>query len=237
MTKPSQPPKHIGFILDGNGRWATKKQLPRLLGHKAGTEAVRRTLESAKKHGIKIVSLYAFSSENWSRPQAEINGIFALLEEFLTKYGEEFEKNKMKLRTMGDLSKLPLPLVKKIFQLSEKSKANSGLIVNIALNYGGRDELVRAVNNIIQSGKKQITAQDIQENLYTHDLPDPDLIVRTSGEQRLSNFMPFQSSYSELYFPKVKWPDFNERWFSKALKVFEKRKRRFGGIDIKKPNT
>lgn len=234
MKKTLSVPKHIGFILDGNGRWATKKHLPRLHGHKAGIDAVKKTLENAKKYGVEIISLYAFSTENWSRPKEEIDGIFKLLENFLENYKNEFIENGMRLRTMGDISKLPKTLVKKIEELSEKTRNNSTLVVNIGLNYGGRDELVRAVNELIKSGSKKITISDIQKNLYTHDLPDPDLIVRTSGEQRLSNFMLFQSSYSELYFPKVKWPDFNERWFLKTLKAFKKRHRRYGGIVAKK---
>ena len=227
-------PKHLAIILDGNGRWATKKGLPRTFGHKAGIEAVKSTVENAKEIGIKVLSFFAFSTENWKRDKLEVDAIFDILRNYIKDNENEYLSKNIKLVTMGDLTKLPNDLFCKFEELKEKTKANDGLIVNIGLNYGGRDELARAFNQMIKDGKKSVTANDIKEYLYTSDLPDPDFIIRTSGEQRLSNFMLYQCAYSEFYFPKVLWPDFNKKHLMKAIKVYSKRDRRFGGINKEK---
>ncbi len=223
-------PNHVALILDGNGRWATKRHLPRTVGHQAGIEAVKKAVDAGQELGIKILSFFAFSTENWKRDKEEVDGIFKILKNYIKENEEEYLQKNLKLVTMGDLTKLPMGLCEDIESLKEKTKNNSGMIVNIGLNYGGRDELVRAFNRLAADGKTEISEADIKNELYTADLPDPDLIVRTSGEQRLSNFMLYQSAYSELYFPKVLWPDFRKKHLLKAIKEFGKRNRRFGNV-------
>ena len=227
-------PNHVAIILDGNGRWATRRGLPRTIGHKAGIEAVKRTVEGASELGIKVLSFFAFSTENWKRDKSEIDAIFEILRNYLKENEEEYLSKNLKLVTMGDISKLPEDIYKKFEELKEKTKSNTGMIVNIGLNYGGRDELVRAYNALLKQGKEVTSEEEIKKYLYTSSLPDPDFIIRTSGEQRLSNFMLYQCAYSELYFPKVLWPDFNKKYLIKALKNYSKRDRRFGGITKEK---
>ena len=221
-------PNHVAIILDGNGRWATRRGLPRTIGHKAGIEAVKRTVDGASELGIKVLSFFAFSTENWKRDKSEID------RNYLKENEEEYLSKNLKLVTMGDISKLPEDIYKKFEELKEKTKSNTGMIVNIGLNYGGRDELVRAYNALLKQGKEVTSEEEIKKYLYTSSLPDPDFIIRTSGEQRLSNFMLYQCAYSELYFPKVLWPDFNKKYLIKALKNYSKRDRRFGGITKEK---
>ena len=227
-------PKHVAIILDGNGRWATRRGLPRTVGHKAGIEAVKRTVEGANELGIEVLSFFAFSTENWKRDKAEIDAIFEILRTYLKENEEEYLGKNLKLLTMGDISKLPEDIYKKFEELKDKTKNNTGMIVNIGLNYGGRDEIVRAFNTLLKEGKKVTNEDEIKEYLYTNSLPDPDFIIRTSGEQRLSNFMLYQCAYSELYFPKVLWPDFNKKHLITALKNYSKRDRRYGGITKEK---
>ena len=229
MNLTNNFPSHVGIIMDGNGRWASKRHLPRLAGHKAGVEAIRRTIEFAEEFGLKVLTFFAFSTENWKRDKEEVEGIFDIVRSYANTDFEELEKRNIRLETMGDISKIPSDLFQKLLEVKEKTKNNTGLILNLAINYGARDELVMCFNNLVKLGKKEITEQDIAQNLYSASLPDPDLIIRTSGEQRLSNFMLYQSSYSELYFTKVFWPSFKKRHFKKALKTFSKRERRFGG--------
>lgn len=229
MTE-SRIPNHIAIIMDGNGRWATKRGKPRLFGHKAGVESLKRTIFACLDFKIKVLSIFAFSTENWKRPKEEVDGIFNLIEEFTEDSFKPFMDNGVKIRTMGDLSKLPDKLKNLLLDLTEKTKHNENLILNIGINYGGRAEIVRAVNKVIESGVKECTEQDIINNLYTFDLPDPDLIIRASGENRISNFMLFQCAYSEFYFPKVHWPDFNKKQIQKAISAYQKRNRRFGGL-------
>lgn len=221
-------PEHIGIIMDGNGRWALKRGFSRLIGHQNGVEAVRKTIDYASNIGIKVLTLFAFSTENWKRDKQEIDGIFYIVEQYLEKDYDEFLKKDIKLRTMGDITKLPKKIYDKLIEYTNSTYNNKGLIVNIAINYGARDELLRACNELIKQGKKA-TLEDLKKHLYSKDLPDPDLIIRTSGEMRLSNFMLFQSAYSELYFTKSYWPSFNIRQFNKALIEYSKRDRRFGG--------
>ena len=229
MNLTNNFPSHVGIIMDGNGRWASKRHLPRLAGHKAGVEAIRRTIEFAEEFGLKVLTFFAFSTENWKRDKEEVEGIFDIVRSYANTDFEELEKRNIRLETMGDISKIPSDLFQKLLEVKEKTKHNTGLILNLAINYGARDELVMCFNNLVKLEKKEITEQDIAQNLYSASLPDPDLIIRTSGEQRLSNFMLYQSSYSELYFTKVFWPSFKKRHFKKALKTFSRRERRFGG--------
>lgn len=227
-------PVHIGIIMDGNGRWAKKRLLPRLAGHKAGVDALKRVTEAAQKLGIKVISYFAFSTENWKRSKQEVDGIFDLVLKNLKENYDRFVNGKTKIMTMGDISKLPKELYELLLDITEKTKNNTEFIVNIALNYGSRSELAHAFTNLAQKGKTTISEEDIKSELYTHDLPDPDLIIRTSGEMRLSNFMLFQSAYSELYFPKIHWPDFDEKQLKKAIIEYQSRERRFGNVKQEK---
>lgn len=223
-------PHHMAFIIDGNGRWAKKRGLPRTIGHKAGVETVKNTVEYCLEIGIKVASFYTFSTENWNRPKAEIDEIFNLLRDYINKNTDEYKAKGVKLITSGDLTKLPSDIQKALKKAKEQTKNNSKLIVNIAINYGGRDEIIKAVNNLIKKGVKSVTKETFAKELYTANLPELDIIVRTSGERRLSNFMLYQSAYSELYFPKIYWPAFNKKEFYKALIEYQKRNRRFGAI-------
>jgi undecaprenyl diphosphate synthase len=226
----SRLPKHVAFIMDGNGRWAKKRGMPRVYGHKIGANALVRVVRRADELGLKIVSFYAFSTENWNRPKAEVDEIFRLIKQGLKSKRNSFVKRNMKLKVVGDISKLPPDLTKLIEQVEEQTKNNTGLIVNIALNYGGRAEIVQAVNKILKDGLNQVDEKTFASYLQTADIADPDLVIRTSGEQRLSNFMMYECAYSELYFPKKHWPSFNAKEVDKAIVEFQKRNRRFGKI-------
>ena len=223
-------PQHIAIIMDGNGRWAKQRHLPRLAGHNAGAKAVERTLEAAKKRGIKYITLYAFSTENWARPKEEINGLMTLLEETLDRYTKDAAKHGVKLLVSGEKQPLPPNLIKKIEYAVSSTKDNTKITLNLALNYGGRQEIIQAVNRAIKDGKKSLQPEDLQQYLYQPHLPEPELLIRTSGEERLSNFLLWQAAYSEFYFTSVLWPDFNEKEFDKALEAYQKRVRRFGAI-------
>lgn len=224
-------PKHIAFIIDGNGRWAVKRGLDRSLGHKAGMNTLKNTLNKAFDIGIDVVSIYVFSTENWQRPQKEVDYLIELFREFFkTDYYKDI-KQKVKLSIMGDYKKFPKDIADEIDKNIENSKNyDTPKTLNIGLNYGGQDEIVRAVNNIIKDNVKDVTKDIFNSYLYTANLPPLDFVVRTSGEQRLSNFMLWQSAYSEFYFPKILWPDFSEKYLIKSLKEYEKRSRRFGSI-------
>ena len=231
FDKKIKLPTHIAFIMDGNGRWATKRGLPRNVGHREGVKAIERTILASLKFGIKYVTFFCFSTENWKRSKEEVDGIFSLLRDYLSKNDNIFIKNKIKLNSIGVLDPFPSDLKNAIIDTQIKtSEYDDNLVVNFALNYGGRDEIVRAVNKIIKNGNKSINEKEFAQFLDTANLPDPDFVVRTSGEERLSNFLLYQLAYSELYFPKIYWPDFNERQLLKSLKVFSKRNRRFGGV-------
>lgn len=223
-------PQHVAIIMDGNGRWAKERHLPRVAGHNAGAKAVQRTLEAAQRADIKFLTLYAFSTENWVRPQDEIDGLLQLLEQTLDRYTKEAAKHGVRLLVSGEKDRLPPSIVEKIEHAIASTAANIGLTLNLALNYGARQEIVHAANALIQAGKTNITMQDIQAHLYQPSLPDPELIIRTSGEERLSNFLLWQAAYSEFYFTPVLWPDFNGAEFEKALAAYQARVRRFGGI-------
>ncbi len=222
-------PKHIAFILDGNGRWAKKRGLPRTLGHREGVKAIERTLLALIDLKIPYASFYAFSTDNWKRSQEEIFGLFDLAKQYFSKGIDFFNSHDIKVTFFGDLSAFPMDLQIVLKEVSNKTKNNKTLVTGFCLNYGGREDIVHAINSLLKENKKLITLDDISKNLYSKNFPDPDFVIRTSGEQRLSNFQLWQISYSELYFPKVLWPDFNKKYLLKSLKVFSKRKRRFGG--------
>lgn len=228
-TKLINLPRHIAFIMDGNGRWAKRRGMPRNYGHKKGSERISEIIKSCYDLGIGTVSLYAFSCENKNRPKDEVDKIFDLLREFFDKRYDEFEKNDIKVRIMGDLAELPNDLKQSVEKAVADTK-NKKNILNIGINYGARQEILRAVNSAVFEGKKRFTEQEFNNYLYTSGMPDPDLIIRTGGEVRLSNFMLYQAAYSELYFTKVYWPDFDVKQLYKALKYFSVRQRRYGKI-------
>ena len=230
QTLVNPVPQHIAIIMDGNGRWAQERHLPRLAGHNAGAKAVERTLKTAQKAGVKCLTLYAFSTENWSRPKDEIEGLFKLLEQTLDRYTQDAAKHGLRLLVSGEKEPLPPAILEKIAYAVKSTEHNTGLTLNLALNYGARQEIVHAVNALLAAGKQQISMQDISQHLYQPQLPEPELIIRTSGEERLSNFLLWQAAYSELYFSPVLWPDFNEQEFEKALSDYRTRRRRFGAL-------
>ena len=220
--------------MDGNGRWARKRGLPTIAGHRAGVKAADRIVEAAAKMGIKVLTMFTFSTENWKRPKHEIEALFGMLEEYLKKKSEELNKNNIKFFVTGDIEGLPEGVRNKLKKTIESTKDNTGLILNLALNYGARAEIIRAVRNIAADAAKNIVrTQDIDEGLfsrylYTAGLPDPELLIRTSGEYRVSNFLLWQISYAELYITKKLWPDFKSGDLKRALNEFARRERRFG---------
>ncbi|WP_262122703.1 isoprenyl transferase [Anaerococcus sp. Marseille-Q5996] len=226
-------PNHLAIILDGNGRWAKKQNKPRTFGHKNGAENVVDIAIHAKKRGVKYLTLYAFSTENWKRPASEVDYLMKLLIKFVEKKIDQLMEEDCKINFLGDLSALPDATRKAVNKALEKTKNNKSLYINIALNYGGRDEIVHAVKNIVEKGYRpdEITEELISENLYTASIPDPDLLIRPGGELRISNFLIYQIAYSELYFTDVLWPDFDEDELDKALEAFANRNRRFGALD------
>ncbi|MFZ7132092.1 MAG: isoprenyl transferase [Eubacteriales bacterium] len=230
-------PKHIGIIMDGNGRWAKQKNKPRLLGHKAGVEALRGIIQSSSDIGIEILTIYAFSTENWRRPKSEVDGLMRLLIEYFNKEIKALNKNRVKINVLGNINLLPLKTKESVEKAMNTTATNTGLILNIAINYGGRDEIIAAVKKLskdVVHGIYQL--DDINEDvfssyLYTAGLSDPDLIIRTSGELRLSNFLIWQCAYSELWFTDVLWPDFYEKDFFQAIYDYQQRKRKYGGLN------
>lgn len=229
-------PKHIAIIMDGNGRWAKKRKLPRTMGHKAGVETIRRVLKEADKIGVKYMTLYAFSTENWKRPKDEVNALMKLLIQYLRQEINELHKNGVKINVLGDMSKLPKECQGEIEKSVLKTENNTGITMNIALNYGGRDEILRAVKLISEDVSKGIIKSSeiddtiFESYLYTKGVPDPDIIIRPSGEQRLSNFLLWQCAYSEFWYSDICWPDFKESDLHRAIYDFQKRDRRFGGV-------
>lgn len=222
-------PVHVAIIMDGNGRWAEQRGLPKVEGHRQGTRQVSRVLEAAREHDIRYLTLYAFSTENWKRPAAEVSALMGLLEEFLDEKLPELMKQNIRLRTIGRTSGLFPGPRKKLIEAVEKTAANDAGTLNLALNYGGRAEIVDAVNRMIAEKKSGITEENFRDYLYAPDIPDPDLLIRTSGEFRLSNFLLWELSYTEIYVTDTLWPDFEKADFEKALEAFRKRDRRFGG--------
>ncbi len=229
-------PRHVAIIMDGNGRWADKRNLPRSAGHKAGTEPIRPIVELCSELGIEVLTLYTFSVENWKRPIREVSSIMKLLLEQLRGQTPELNKNNVQLRFTGDINGLPGRVVREIKRSINATKDNTGLILNLALNYGGRQEIVQAVRAIIADvNADKLKAKNIDEDifaqyLYTSGLPDPDLLIRTGSEMRISNFLLWQSAYTEIYVTDLLWPDFRREDLLLALLSYQKRKRRFGGI-------
>lgn len=229
-------PNHVAIILDGNGRWAKKRLLPRNLGHKAGAKAVEDICEDAWNLGIKYLTVYAFSTENWKRPEDEVNALMKLLRNYLVDCIERSNKNNMRVRVIGEKTGLSQDIQESIEKLEKVTEKNTGLNFTIAINYGSRDEITRAVKKIAESvAKGEITPENIDMNvisksLDTKGIPDPDLLIRTSGEERLSNFLLWQLAYTEFYFTDVLWPDFNKKELEKAIEKYNGRERRFGGV-------
>ncbi len=226
-------PDHVAIIMDGNGRWAQQRGLPRLEGHRAGTDNVNRLLEAMGRYGIKYVTLYAFSTENWSRPRDEVMGLMAILQDVVAREAANLHSQNVRLRYLGRTDRLTPALWQAIRSALELTQSNTGLNLSVAFDYGGRDEIVQAVRRIVREGipPGEITEELFQRYLYTCELPDPDLVIRTGGEQRLSNFLTWQSAYSEYYCSNVFWPDFDEAELERVLEAFSQRKRRFGGLD------
>lgn len=229
-------PKHIAIIMDGNRRWAKEKGLDYRLGHKEGAETLRKIAKYANKLGVKYLTVYAFSTENWKRTKEEVGALMILLQKYLEEFLSSDDFENIKVNMLGNIADLDTGLQKSINKIIEKTKNNTGLVLNIAFNYGGRDEIVRAVQKIADKVKAgEIAPGDIDEsmissNLDTAELPDPDLLIRTSGEQRLSNYLPWQLAYTEFYFTDVYWPDFNREELIKACEKYNKRERRYGGV-------
>ncbi len=221
-------PKHVAIIMDGNGRWGIKKKKSRNYGHKAGLKTVEKIIKHSIKNKIKFLTLFAFSTENWKRPKNEINYLFKLLESFINNRLAEFEKNNIKLRIIG-VKKFSQKLNKLLTESEKRTKNNNKLQINLALNYGSKDEIVNTVKKIIKN-KKKINENNISNNLFTKNIPDPDLLIRTGNTHRLSNFLLWQLAYSEIFFEKKLWPDFNERDYKNILKKFKTIKRNFGNI-------
>ncbi len=240
--KPERPPgndglpRHVAIIMDGNGRWAKKRGLPRYLGHAAGAETFRRVATHAKNRGLEALTIYAFSTENWKRPAAEIEGILSLLDKYLREAIDSMERDGIRLRFLGDLSALPPRLAELVGRTGEISDRVSGMVVNVAFNYGGRDEILRAARSLAdlcragELSPAEITEERFEAALDTAGLPPLDLLIRPSGELRLSNFLLWQCAYAELYFSDVLWPDFSADDFDAALAAYRSRQRRFGGV-------
>ena len=222
------PIKHVAIIMDGNGRWGIKHKKSRNLGHKAGLNTVEKIIKTTIQHKIKYLTLFAFSTENWKRPKNEINFLFNLLSNFIDRKINNFNKQKIKLKIIGNINKLETKLKKKLNKLELLTKNNNKLQVNLALNYGSKFELVDTLKKVKK--KKNISIKDIEDNLYTAKIPDPDILIRTGDTKRLSNFLLWQLAYSELFFEKKLWPDFNENDYKKILKKFQKIKRNYGNI-------
>lgn len=228
-------PKHVAIIMDGNGRWAKKKTLPRSAGHKAGAVALENIITHCNNMGLKHLTVYAFSTENWKRSEEEVNAIMDILRDYLDNYFKKFEEDNIALHIIGEISRFSKDIQEKIKYYEDKSYDKIGLTVHIALNYGGRDEICRGFKNIVSEVEKgNLTLEDINEDtisnfLDTKDIPDPELVIRTSNEKRLSNFLLWQIAYSEFYFTEILWPDFKEKDFDEAIYYYQKRERRFGG--------
>ncbi|WP_234121205.1 isoprenyl transferase [Clostridium hydrogenum] len=232
-------PKHIAIIMDGNGRWAKARNLPRTMGHRAGVETLKKIVRECSDLGVKYLTVYAFSTENWKRPPEEVGGLMKLLVEYLSNELRELYANNVQIRTIGDVSKLPKPCIDILDKSMHDTKDNTGLVLNLALNYGGRYEILRAVKNIFKDYKEGIISEEdilnIDDNkfsgyLYTGGIPDPDIIVRPSGEERLSNFLLWQCAYSEFWYSNINWPDFSIENLHEAIADFQNRDRRFGGV-------
>jgi undecaprenyl diphosphate synthase len=229
-------PQHVAIIMDGNGRWAKQRGQQRIFGHRAGTESVRAIVDTSARLNLKAVTLYAFSTENWKRPKAEVSGLMQMLKHYLRSELKEIHRQNIKFQTIGRIEALDKSVQKEIASAKKKTATNTGTILTVALNYGGRAEIVdacrKAVKNLLTSGKaiEDLSENDIEQNLYTQNLPEVDLLIRTSGEMRISNFLLWQLAYSEIYVTETLFPDFRRREIFEAILDFQKRERRFGGI-------
>lgn len=239
---PARMPEHIAIIMDGNGRWAGRRRLPRVAGHQAGVTPVRTTVETCARMGIKVLTLYAFSVENWKRPRAEVETLWRLLRYYLRQELPDLQKNGVRLQAIGRLEALPTPVRRELEFVVDATAPNHGLLVNLAINYGGRAEIVDAVNSILEMarldgsiGSLKLDEETISANLYTASCPDPDLLIRTSGEMRISNFLLWQIAYAELYVTETLWPDFGRRDLLRAILEYQKRERRYGGLSATRP--
>ncbi len=232
----AEMPGHVAIVMDGNGRWARRRMLPRLEGHRQGAKAVRRAVEFARRNGIRVLTLYAFSTENWQRPKAEISGLMKLLSQFIDSDLEEIHEHNIRIRTIGDLERLPAAVGGKLEVAKRKTANNTAMVLNIALSYGGRRDILKASLKLAKAFKTgdieegDITEEVMAQFLDTSGLPDPDLLIRTGGEMRISNFLLWQLAYAELYFTPVLWPDFDDDAFLEAIEEFRSRQRRFGMI-------
>ncbi|WKZ47378.1 MAG: polyprenyl diphosphate synthase [Anaerolineales bacterium] len=225
-------PRHVAMIMDGNGRWALSRGLPRLAGHKAGTENLRRVIRASVEFGVKYLTIYAFSTENWGRPPEEVQGLMFILEDVIDRELAELNKEGVQLRHIGRLERLAPNLQEKVLEAIELTKHNDRLVLNVAFNYGGRDEIVNAIQNIMKDGvpPEDVTDELVSRYLYTAGTPDPDLIIRTSGELRVSNFLIWQGAYSEWFVTPKYWPDFDREEYRRALETFASRDRRYGKV-------
>ena len=223
-------PAHVAIIMDGNGRWAKQRGIPRALGHRAGVTRLKESIRFSSDVGVKALSLYAFSTENWARPKTEIDALCSLFVEFFNREFDELNENNVCIRALGDTSKFPTEVDRLIRNANQKTKDNTGLKLNIAMNYGSRDEILRAAR-LAAEEPGGVTQENFEKHLYTAGLPDVDLLIRTGGEERVSNFLLYQISYAEFVFPKTFWPDFTQERYIETLKTFSERSRRFGGLE------
>ncbi len=223
-------PRHIAFIMDGNGRWAKRRGLPRIAGHREGVASVRAMIEAGNDLGIEVMTFYTFSTENWKRPRAEISALWSLMVTAMNREIEDLKRNNVRVRTIGNLSALPDSARLEMLRAIEETKHNTGITLNLAINYSGRAEIVAAVNKLIQSDVQAVTEEDFSSALMTTGLPDPDLLIRTSGEMRVSNFLLWQIAYAEIFVTDVHWPDFRKNELSAAVEWFQTRERRFGKV-------
>jgi len=230
---PKKIPRHVAIIMDGNGRWAQERGLPRLAGHRAGTENLRRIIEACVEFGIRYLTIYAFSTENWYRPRDEVEGLMDIMEEVIDREVPKLHEQGVQIRHLGKMEGIRPELQKKLREAVELTRDNDRLILNVALNYGGRDEIVQAIRRMMREGLRpeEVTEETVSQYLYTAGIPDPDLVIRTSGEYRMSNFLLWQAAYSEWYFTPVYWPDFDKEELRKALEEYARRQRRFGRVE------
>jgi undecaprenyl diphosphate synthase len=230
LIDPSKVPAHIAIIMDGNGRWAKNRHLPRLMGHRAGMKSVREVVQCGPALGVKFLTLYAFSAENWARPSTEVTALMRLLEEYVRRELTKLEKNNVRLRAIGRLEALPAGPRARLLEAIKATAQNAGLQLILALNYGGRQEIVDACNRAMKAGHARVDEKVLGEFLYAPDIPEPDLLIRTSGEMRLSNFLLWESAYTEIYVTPKLWPDFRSPDLVDAIAEFQRRERRFGGL-------
>jgi len=229
-------PKHVAVIMDGNGRWAQQRGLSRIEGHKRGKDSVRAVVETSRRIGIRYLSLFAFSTENWERPRTEVNALMGLLRQYLRSVLRKMMKNGIRLLAVGDISRLPVTLRRELAEKIEATRSNDGMTVILAVSYGGREDIIEATKKLARAARdgkidpEKIDAQALEQQLSTHGIPDPDLLIRTSGEMRVSNFFLWQAAYSEIYVTETLWPDFREKEYLAALREYEQRERRFGRV-------